>query len=48
MIIDLDTISDEELGVQFAIEWVRVHIHQANSWFLGVLADEIESRTKHD
>ena len=43
-ILDLDTMTDEELGIQFTIEWVRVNFHDANSWFLGILEDEIEDR----
>ena len=43
-ILDLDEMTDEEVGIQYVIEWVRVKHYGANNWFLGVLADEVDDR----
>lgn len=48
--IDLDTCTDEELGIMFMKEYVRIEVlkESTSDWFLGILAEEINARVKRD
>lgn len=46
--MDFDTATDEQLGVMFMKEYVRIKVMKetTSDWFLGVLTDEINRRAE--